>query len=515
MARLAFKPDSSFFRKIAIGAVGARAVIADLEHHGHDVVELERGSTDTKLWKDVKRKRVRIPDLVCRRCGRRIESRAKTKPDLSMSHSPNESERAWDFGMVDRDYVAFPVCEPGDEEHWSTGELGGFSSYWHERNWVRWVPRSHINYFTVSGFRSTPHTKSKTKGVTEGSETSIAWPATFSTRNGAVESVSATGVTIRRDSDGHRYTWKIRRGLSPCVQVNERVEENQVIASTVEPISSTGLQCSGSLPQAHIDRLLESRERTQRFTAIKLARLLNDASYQTPIARLNDDPEEDVYIRLEGASYLAATCGHSARELFRPFTTDLDEQNQLEAVIAIGETGTDEAGRMLCEILDADTQPYFLRSAAAWSLGRSGNPLAQDRLIRAFADVDLSIREEALEGLVTIGGPAVPLLLDGLRHSDTAVAAGCAEVLRQQRGLSDDSLQKLAAQLHLADPPDWTVWLLGHLPRDIVSTAIAGLQDSAPSLHYAISLLWSFADSWIARHWELSPRPARETSDGA
>lgn len=94
MARLAFKPDSSFFRKIAIGAVGTRAVCADLAKYGHGVVELERGSTDTKLWKDVKRKRVRIPDLLCVKCGLRVESRAKTAPDLSMSHSPTEEARA-------------------------------------------------------------------------------------------------------------------------------------------------------------------------------------------------------------------------------------------------------------------------------------------------------------------------------------------------------------------------------------------------------------------------------------
>ena len=80
MAHFAFKPDSSFFRKIAVGAVGARAVCTDLGTRGHRMVELERGSTDTKLWKDVKRKRVRIPDLVCVRCGLRVESRAKTGP---------------------------------------------------------------------------------------------------------------------------------------------------------------------------------------------------------------------------------------------------------------------------------------------------------------------------------------------------------------------------------------------------------------------------------------------------
>ncbi|MGA2000457.1 MAG: hypothetical protein ABSG52_10720 [Terriglobales bacterium] len=111
----AFKPDSSFFRKIVIGTIGSRAVCADLNKRGHRVVELERGSTDTKLWKDVKRKRVRIPDLLCLDCGARIESRAKSKAELSMSHSPTQVERAWDFGMVDADIVAYPVCEAVDE----------------------------------------------------------------------------------------------------------------------------------------------------------------------------------------------------------------------------------------------------------------------------------------------------------------------------------------------------------------------------------------------------------------
>ena len=66
MARLAFKPDSSFFEKIVRGAIGTRAVCDDLGHHGHQMVELERGSLDTKLWKDVKRKRVQNPRFALR-----------------------------------------------------------------------------------------------------------------------------------------------------------------------------------------------------------------------------------------------------------------------------------------------------------------------------------------------------------------------------------------------------------------------------------------------------------------
>src|SRR6266850_3186955 len=174
MPRLALKPDSSFFRKIAHGAFGCRAVSSDLNAKGHALVELERGATDTKLWKDVKRKRVRIPDLVCTRCGLRVESKTKTKADLSMSHSA-ENSRTWDFGMVDADLIAFPVCIPAKEAYWSRGKLGDESSYWHEKNWIEWQLQGVINYFSRQALRTVPFVDRPRKGVTEGSEAIIAW----------------------------------------------------------------------------------------------------------------------------------------------------------------------------------------------------------------------------------------------------------------------------------------------------------------------------------------------------
>lgn len=119
------------------------------------MVELERGSTDTKLWKEVKRRRVRIPDLVCVRCGQRVESRAKTNAELAMSHSVTDEARAWDFGMVDSDLIAFPICQAVEEQYWSAGRLNSGASYWHERNWVRWRLAGKINYFRISPFRTT------------------------------------------------------------------------------------------------------------------------------------------------------------------------------------------------------------------------------------------------------------------------------------------------------------------------------------------------------------------------
>jgi len=507
VARLSLKPDSSFFRKITIGAVGARAVAQDLAERGHSIAELERGSLDTKLWKDVKRKQVRIPDLVCTRCGVRVESRAKTKPDLSMSHSEMEVSRSWDFGMVDNDLIAFPVCSATEEAYASAGQLGPESSYWHERNWVRWKSFGWVNYFTVRKFRAAPHTRSSTKGVTEGSELFRSWGATFSTRTGTVEAVQGEKVTVARSSDGHRYTWTIRPGQTAVVAPGETVEQTQVLASSVSPIPSDRLSCAGELPADHIGRLLSSRERTQRFTGLKLARLRGEPPHRDEALQLIKDEEEDVYVRLEGVAYLAAVCNESVRELMLPYLRSADEQTQLEATITLGETATPEAVALLSEILDDAKKEYFLRSAAAWGLSRIGSEVASERLKKAFSDVDLNIRQEALDGIVAVGGPTVRIMAEGLKSVDTDIAAGCAEALRQQERLPNQIVDELVTTLRTGRPSQWLVWLVGHLPRERVNTAIADLQDRAPELHYAVTLIWAFVDSWVARRWELRRGP--------
>lgn len=97
----------------------------------------------------------------------------------------------------------------------------------------------------------------------------------------------------------------------------------------------------------------------------------------------------------------------------------------------------------------------------------------------------------------------IHLLLEGLEHPDNDQAAGCAEALRQLQSLSAGALDRLTRNLG-ADSSPWTVWLLGHLPKELVAPSVAYLQDSAPQLRYAISVLWTFAGSWVAKSWELN-----------
>lgn len=179
--------------------------------------------------------------------------------------------------------------------------------------------------------------------MTEGSETAIAWNATFSSRTGVVEAASQERITIRRKSDGHRYTWRVPPGQIVVVSPGCEVHENQVIASAVPPFPVAALRCPGSTPASHIGQLLQSRERTLRFSGVKLARLRGDASFCDEVSAPAADADEDVYVRLEAASYLASTCGQPADPLFRPYYTSNAPQTQLESVIALGEAGTSDA----------------------------------------------------------------------------------------------------------------------------------------------------------------------------
>lgn len=487
-----------------------RAICGHLADYGHELTELERGSTDTKLWKDVKRKRVRMPDLVCKKCGVRIESRAKTKAELFMSHSTADAERAWDYGMVDSDWIAFPVCEAVKEEPWTAGSLSGDTSYWHERNWVRWKTLPWINYLPVRTFRQSSHARTSTKGVTEGSETSVSWDATFSTRQGVVKRVASNSVTIRRQRDGHQYTWKINPQLTIFVSEGDQVEENQIIASTVTPLLSPDqLSCSGELPEGHIERLLSSLERTQRFTGVKLARIWQEDGYCDTIEGLCRNSEEDPYVRLEAATYLAAVCRQDLPTLFRPFLESNDPQNKLEAIIALADVATEEAVDLLTAILQDTSkdasQEYYLRSGASWALGRIGTPRAADALVYAFSDMNLRLREESLEAVTLLGDVSIPILVDGLSHTNNDISAGCAEALRQHQPITDDFVQTLINALSKPTPSQWVVWLVGNLPKEHFAASISSLQDRAPELHYAVSLMWSFVESWISKHWELKP----------
>ncbi|MCS7177093.1 MAG: HEAT repeat domain-containing protein, partial [Candidatus Kapabacteria bacterium] len=182
-SRRAFKSDVSFLEKIAMGAIGARRVFEHLREQGHNPLELERGSMSFKIWKDIKIKRIRVPDILCVACGRRFESRAKATFEISMSHSLSDPERGWDYGLNDGDFVALVTCKrTGDKPvDWRADEL--------------------VQYISVQDLRSAQRNNLivliKPKGAEEGFEARVSWPAVIAKSVGVVESVTNERIQYR------------------------------------------------------------------------------------------------------------------------------------------------------------------------------------------------------------------------------------------------------------------------------------------------------------------------------
>lgn len=223
----------------------------------------------------------------------------------------------------------------------------------------REIRRGKVNYVRVGQLKDVQHDDASTKGVTEGSETSIFWKSRFSRRDGFVEAVGGQKITIVRDYDGHRHTQTVPKEMQIVVNCGDKVALNQIIASRVRPEVDNDLRCTHELTDPQLSLLLASRERTQRFTGVKLARLRRrrSDSLTKAIASLEGDQEEDVYIRLEAAAYLVAVCDLRAEALFMPYLKNPDQQIQLEAVISLGEAGTHECVRILSTILDDAKRP--------------------------------------------------------------------------------------------------------------------------------------------------------------
>lgn len=497
----AFKANASFFRMIALGAVGAQVVQDHLAELGHQMVELERGSLSTKIWKDVKRKRVRIPDLCCTSCGVRVESRAKTKPDLRMSHSTQDAERAWDYGMVGSDWIAFPVLT-SEEDYWSRGGLEAERSHWRERILTSWRAEGYLNLFSVESFRGAAFEQIGRKGVTEGSEVQIKWSARFAPAEGYVTRLDGERVFYATvDAPERERHYRLGSNLVPVVAEGERFQKHQTIAAEAAPLGLAELQCKGGCDRQRVQEMLKSRERTSRFTGCKLARLGRDDTLADAIWELAEDPVEDAYVRMEARSFLCAVAGESADAWFREELLEHpDDQIRLEAAVALAEVQTESSYELLKLVLEDQAQPLYLRSACAWSIGCHRTPEAAECLVGAFADIDLEVRNEALAAFENLADSGLQALIAGLGHSSSEVAAGSAEAIRRIGSLPSDSVETIV-DLAESSKSTWPAWALGHLPLEDVKPFVAILQDRRPDVHFALSVLWTFLESWVSRDW--------------
>ncbi len=481
--RRSFKSDVSFLEKISTGAIGTHRVFEDLKRQGHNPLELERGSMSFKIWKTIKIKRIRVPDLLCVSCARRIESRAKTSLEISMSHSLSDPECSWDFGLDDEDFVALVACRRIGEKpiDWQADEL--------------------VQYVSIRALRAAQNNNLailiRPKGAEEGFESRVTWPAAIAHASGVVASVTPKRIQYKRQSDSRIISLNLsKRGLTliPLVTVGENVSENQCVGAVVPVFRA--FSCDQTTSDTHYLNLLTSPSLSKRYAAAKALSFFVSDDVSQFLTRKLSDADEHIYIRLEAAANLARQGNEAGITFIKERLTDEYPQHRLEAVIVLSEIATDIANRLLIDTLLDTKQHPEIRAGAAWALGELRNKSAMGALIDSFVAVDEDIRVEAARALAKLASQFAPDVVRQLPQSSPAKRPGIAWALSKSGKFT---LPEMLDALVDDDARHWVAYILGTQDQQRFIHEIELLKTKDPELYFAVNVLWKIVTSWIYR----------------
>lgn len=479
--RRAFKSYESFLEKIAIGAVGTLRVFEDLRVQGHDPFELERGSMSFKIWRTIKIKRIRVPDIMCRRCGRRVESRAKTTLEISMSHSRSDPERGWDFGLENGDFVAFPLCRRiGDRP-------------------IDWQADTLVQYVSVAALRSAERNgqavMTEPKGAEEGFEVRINWPADIASAPGIITRVEAERIQYRRYGDKRTVTLRLKKAgveLKPLVTEGDEVRESQIVGSVVPVVRA--FPCMGKASESTYVDLLSSVLLSDRYAAAKALSELAPAGVLEPLAGRVLDHREHIYVRLEAALGLARVGHERAIEFMEQCLSDYYLENRLEAVIILAELQTDRSREILVRTLLNTEQHPEIRAGAAWALGELRDRAALNALIESFLCEDIGIRVEAARALRKLAHRFTPDIVQEFKEGGPAKRPGIVWALSKA---GQFTIEQLLDALVDDDARQWVAFLAGSQGQYKFVPEIERLREKDPQVYFAATVLWKIISSWI------------------
>lgn len=479
--RRAFKSDVSFLEKISMGAVGTHRIFEHLRDQGHNPLELERGSMSFKIWKNIKIKRIRVPDILCIACGRRVESRAKTTFEISMSHSLSDPERGWDYGLNDSDFVGLVICKRVSDRP------------------IDWWADELVQYISVHDLRSAQRNNLivlvKPKGAEEGFEARISWPAVVAKSAGVVESVTNGRIQYRRQNDSRKITLSLSKQglhLNPLVREGDAISENQVLAAVIPVVKQ--FLCSQETSQEYYIAQLSSLSLSERYTAAKALSTFESESVSKALIDKVNESNEHIYVRLEAAAGLARHNEELGWSFINQCLRDEYLQNRLEAVIVLGEIPNDTSCQLLCGVVTDNQQHPEIRAGAAWALGELDNSLALSVLIDSFSAVDESIRIEAARALAKLASRFTEEIVKEFPRAAPDKRPGIAWALSKSGKFK---LEDLLNALVDEDTRHWVSYILGTQDQQRYIGQIEKLKKRDPEVYFAVTVLWKIMTSWV------------------
>jgi HEAT repeat protein len=481
-----FKSDDSFLRKLAVGAAGTNTTISRLKSLGFTPIELERGSTGFKIWKKIKIKRVRVPDILCLDTGLRVESRGKTKLEISMSHSLNDPRRAWDAGLRDDDLVAIVVFEQSDNSPIDLQQV------------------SPVHFISVSEMRKAfaigQVSITQPKGVEEGSEIRVVWTCAAAKQKAVVSEVEASRISLIPSPPARRQIIQLSRSrgktnLVPQVRVGDTVDENQIVAAVV-PVYTT-LSCPPPVTETYFLDKLGSVNLSERYAAAKALRYRGYMNAQSALQVRMNDVDEDIYVKLEAAAALAAYDDPAGwafleHQLHSPVML-VPLETQLETIIVLSEIPKVRSERLLIEVLQDHNRDDELRAGAAWALGQFASTTAATALIDTFNASALEIKVEAARALLRIAEPQIPHLVELLKTGDPTKRDGIAWALARTGKFNPADL------FHAADDNlrRWSSYIIGYGKEHFAQADVETICQADPEVYFAASVLWQILASWV------------------
>jgi len=453
---------------------------------GFNPIELERGSTGYKIWKKIKIKRVRVPDILCLNTGLRFESRGKTKLEISMSHSLQDPKRAWDAGMRDDDFVSIVAFDQGEN---SPLELTQISP-------VHFVEVGDMR----TAFSQQQTAITKPKGVEEVSEIRVRWISALANKESIVTSIEPSKIVLISLIEGKKQTIQLSRNkglisLKPQVNVNDTVQVNQIIASVV-PIYTT-LTCPTTVGEGHFLNKLTSVNLSERYAAAKALRYRGFSNAEKSLQSRVEDDEEDIYVQLEAAAALAAYDYPKGwdfiEEKLHSSVLTVPLETQLETVIVTSEIPKGKSESLLIEVLQDKNRDDELRAGAAWALGQFVSTSAALALVDTFDASPLDVKVEAARALLKIGEPQISYLVELLQTENPAKRDGISWALARIGNFDPNTIINGADD----DLRRWISYIVGYGRDNFSSTNIESICQADSEVYFAASVLWQILSSWV------------------
>ena len=479
--RRSLKTDESFLEKVSIGAVGALKVCENLRSQGHYPIELERGSMSFKIWKDIKIKRVRVPDILSVNSGKRIESRGKSQLEISMSHSESSSDRRWDAGLCAEDYVALVPCKKVGESP------------------VDWQALDVVQYVNVGDMQETHEqgytVETEAKGAQEGYEKRLQWPCSPASSSGYLYDIANGRIKFKRQQDNRTISLSLtkqKKSLTPQLNIRDRLSEQQIIASVVPIYLSIPIE--ETVGYQHYLDMMDSRELSDRYAAAKALSYFEQSNVEHKLIDNLRNDNEHLYVRLECASALAKFGIEEGFNFFRRNMHSDILEYRLENVIVLREVDSNESKDMLLSCLLDSNQNVNIRAAAAWALGEMNSRRALSGLIQCFNEQDDKIKQESARAVAKLCRNHKQDILGNFKTANEEERQGIAWALSKSGCISINEAIDASVDFNARQ---WISYIIGTQDQSEYISGIESLQEQDPELYFAVTVLWKIFSSWV------------------